>query len=325
MQYRPRIADSILLDALAALAIDPSLLLEGSVPRLIDEWQIGPSLWNHVRRTVDERGKTGQFILTGSAVPPTDVTRHTGSGRLSRLRMRPMTSYESGRSMGSVSLASLLDGDGARAVDTGQTVPTLLNWLCIGGWPALLDRSPTQAQRVLGGYLADIAEVDMTRVDDTSRDPGKVARLLRSLARNTSTYASVATLAADAGGPDGPLDERTGRSYLAALDRLMVTEDQPAWGPTLRSRSRLRSAVKRQLVDPSLTAAALGVGPAQLLNDLRTAGFLFESMAIRDLRVYGEAVGMELLQYRDNTGLEVDAVLVGQDNRWAAVEVKLGP
>jgi uncharacterized protein len=132
-------------------------------------------------------------------------------------------------------------------------------------------------------------------------------------------------LAADASGPDGPLDERTGRSYLAALDRLMVTEDQPAWGPTLRSRSRLRSAVKRQPVDPSLTAPALGAGPAQLLNDLRTAGFLFESMAIRDLRVYGEAVGMELLQYRDNTGLEVDAVLVGQDNRWAAVEVKLGP
>ncbi len=362
MQYRPRIADALLRDALAAsgavliegpracgktetarrlaasevlldiddnaraaLAIDPSLLLEGPVPRLIDEWQIGPGLWNRVRRLVDDRRETGQFILTGSAVPPADVTRHTGSGRISRLRMRPMTSQESGRSTGAVSLAALLDGGRARAGDNGVTVPTLLGWLCTGGWPALVDRSPAQARRVLRGYLADIAEVDLPRIDGSTRDPGRVARLLRSLARNTSTYASVATLAADTAGPDGPIDDGTTRIYLAALGRLMVTDDQPSWGPTLRSRSRLRSSDKRQLVDPSLAAAALGAGPTQLLNDLRTAGFLFESMVIRDLRVYGEARDLDLLQYRDNTGLEVDAILVGPDGRWAAVEIKLGP
>ncbi len=325
---RQQAASEVLLDvdrnAQVALQVDPALLLNGATPRLLDEWQLGPSLWNHVRRAVDDRRLRGQFILTGSAVPDDDATRHTGAGRIARLRMRPLSSFEAGRSTGMVSLAALLDGGAPSAPMSETTVPSIMDWICIGGWPGLLDLTPPQAQQVLRGYLNDVCLADLSRLDGVSRDPIRVRQLLRSLGRHTASYAAATTLAADTAGLAAPLSNDTVRDYLAALERIMIVEDQPAWGPSLRSRARLRRSAKRHLVDPSLAVAALDAGPAQLLADLNTAGFLFESMVVRDLRVYSQLLDLQTLQYRDSSGDEVDAVLVARDGRWVAVEVKLG-
>ena len=304
--------------------LDPSLILEGPVPRLIDEWQTVPAIWNHVRRAVDDRRAPGQFILTGSSMPADDVTRHSGAGRFVRIRMRPMTLSESGHGTGSISLHGMLDGIGPRSVDPGLTVPDLADRICAGGWPGLVDLPIDSTLPAVRGYLAEIGRADVGRVDATRRDPAGVQRLLRSLARNTATYATNTTLAADSD-PANPLDDETVRSYMGALERLMVVEDQPPWAPGLRSRSRLRSRSKRHFVDPSLAAAALRLTPKRLLNDLRLMGFLFESLVIRDLRVYAQMADATVLQYRDNTGLEVDAIVEMGDGRWAAFEVKLGP
>lgn len=321
-------ASEVLLDvdanARRAIGVDPGLVLDGPVPRLIDEWQVEPEIWNHVRRAVDTRGATGQFILTGSAVPADEVTRHTGAGRIARLRMRPMSLFETGHTNGAISLAELLAGTPARSPDPGLSVTDLAQRLTVGGWPGLLDMNVENASRAVRDYLDEIRRVDVGRVDGGRRDPEKVGRLLRSLARNTATYAAATTLALDAGGPDGALDDDTVRGYLAALDRLMITEDQPAWAPHLRSRSVLRSAVKRHFIDPSLAVAALRVTPERLLGDLRLTGFLFESLVVRDLRVYAQAADARVLQYRDNTGLEVDAVVETADGRWGAFEIKMG-
>ena len=200
----------------------------------------------------------------------------------------------------------------------------LADRICAGGWPGLMDQPINSALPTIRGYLKEIGRVDLERVDGTRRDLAGVERLLRSLARNTATYATNATLAADSD-PANPLDDETVRSYLGALERLMVVEDQPPWAPDLRSRSRLRSRSKRHFVDPSLAAAALRLTPERLLDDLRLMGFLFESLVVRDLRVYAQAADAEVLQYRDNTGLEVDAIVEAADGRWAAFEVKLGP
>ena len=321
-------ASEVLLDvdagAREAAAVDPSLILEGATPRLVDEWQLEPALWNHVRRTVDERGEPGQFILTGSAAPADDITRHTGAGRITRLRMRPMSLAESGHASGAISLARLLDGERVRSPDPGLTVADLAARISVGGWPSLLGRPVEQALRANRSYLDEIRRTDIVQVDGVRRDPDHVGRVLRSLARNLSTYAAATTLAADAGGADGPLDDDTVRDYLTALERLMVVEDQPAWAPHLRSRSRSRSGPKRQFVDPSLAVAALRATPDRLMRDLNTLGFLFESLAVRDLRIHAQRADAEVLQYRDNTGLEVDAVVEAADGRWAAFEIKLG-
>ena len=321
-------ASEVLLDvdqnARRAVGVHPDLVLEGDHPRLIDEWQIEPTIWNHIRRAVDDRGEAGQFILTGSAVPPDDVTRHTGAGRLTRLRMRPMSLFETGHSTGSVSVGALLQGVPPRAADSGLTVPGVAERACVGGWPGHLNRTVDQSLEAVRSYVDEIRRVDVGRVDQTVRDPEKVSRLLASLGRNVATYASIPTLAADAGGADSPLSDSTTRDYLTALERLMIVEDQPAWAPHLRSRSRLRNASKRHFVDPSIAVAALGTSPAGLLEDLEFFGFVFESMVVRDLRVYAQAVDAEVLQYRDNSGLEIDAVVRARDGRWAAVEIKLG-
>lgn len=322
-------ASEVLLDinaaARQAVAVDPRLILTGPVPRLIDEWQTAPAVWNHIRREVDERGRPGQFILTGSAVPADDVTRHTGAGRLTRLRMRPLSLFEAGRSTGAVSLAALLAGEPPRCPDPGLAVADLAELACLGGWPGLQGLGRAAALRAVGDYLEEVRRTDIGKADGRRRDPAKVGRLLRALARNTATYASAPTLATDAGGGDGPLKGHTVLAYLAALERLMVVEDLDAWAPHLRSRSRVRGAAKRHFVDPSLAAAALGASPERLLKDLNLLGFLFESLVVRDLRVYAQALGWKALQYRDNTGLEVDAVLEAADGGWAAFEVKLGP
>jgi hypothetical protein len=321
-------ASEVLLDvdanARQAIAVDPALVLDGPTPRLIDEWQIEPAIWNHVRRAVDERSDPGQFILTGSAVPPDDITRHTGAGRIARLRMRPMSLYEAGRSTGRVSLAELLEGRMSPSADPGLTVADLAEEVALGGWPGLRGRSVPDGLLAVRDYMDEIARVDVGRVDTTHRDPNRVTRLLASLARNLATHAAATTLAKDTGGADGPLKDDTVREYLGVLERLMVVEDQPAWAPHLRSRHRLRMAPKRHFVDPSLAVAALRATPDRLLGDLNLFGFLFESLVVRDLRVYAQAADAQVLQYRDSGGLEVDAIVETGDGRWMAFEVKLG-
>lgn len=322
-------ASEVLLDvditARQAVALDPALVLHGPTPRLIDEWQLEPAIWNHVRRAVDDRGKPGQFILTGSAVPTDDITRHTGAGRITRLRMRPMTLFETGHTSAAISLAGLLHGEPARASDPGLTVPDLVERVSRGGWPGLQDLPLGGALRATRDYLDEIRRVDVSRVDGARRDPAKVGRLLRSLARNVATYASATTLATDAGGDGDSLKDDTVRRYLDILERLMIVDDQPAWAPHLRSKSTLRSGRKRHFVDPSLAVAALRATPDRLLRDLNLLGLLFESLVVRDLRVYAQASDGHVLQYRDNVGLEVDAIVETADGRWAAFEVKLGP
>ena len=321
----------VLLDvdenARRAIAIDPRLVLDGPVPRLFDEWQLEPTLWNHLRRAVDARQQPGQFILTGSAAPTDDITRHTGAARITRLRMRPMSLFETGHATGAISLAALLAGESARSQESTLTVTDLATLVVIGGWPGNLTRTSAQAMQATRDYLDEIRRVDLSRVDRSTRDPGKVGRLLRALARHVATEASLATLMADtvgAEGADGALARETVRDYLDTLERVMIIEDQPAWAPHLRSRSRIRNAAKRHFVDPSLAAAALRATPARLLADLNALGLLFESLVVRDLRVYAQASDATVLHYRDNTGLEVDAIVEVSDGQWAAFEVKLG-
>jgi predicted AAA+ superfamily ATPase len=321
-------ASEVLLDtdtnAREAASVDPALVLDGATPRLIDEWQLEPGIWNHVRRAIDGRQRPGQFILAGSAVPPDDITRHTGADRITRLRMRPMSLFEMSTSSGEISLAGLLVGEAARSSDSGLAVGDLAREVAVGGWPGFRGLSVAQALRGVRDYLEEIRRVDVGRVEGIRRDPGKVGRLLRSLARNVGTHAATATLARDTGGVDGPLKDETVHTYLGALERLMIVEDQPAWAPHLRSRYVLRSAAKRHFVDPSLAVAALRATPERLLGDLKLLGFLFESLVVRDLRVYAQASDARVLQYRDSHGLEVDAIVEVADGRWAAFEIKLG-
>jgi uncharacterized protein len=325
---RQRAASEVLLDvdddARRLVDVDPSRLLEGPTPRLIDEWQLEPSLWNRLRRAVDDRAEPGQFILTGSAVPADDVTRHTGAGRLTRLRMRPMSLYEVGLSTGEVSLEGVLAGDAASAAAPALSIAEIAEAICRGGWPGFRDLDLVDGLRAVRDYLDEIRRVDVGRVGDRRHEPDKVGQLIRSLARNAATYAAATTLARDAGGSDGPLKSDTARAYIDALQRLMIVEDQPAWAPHLRSKYVLRGASKRHFSDPSLAVAALRATPEALLRDLNLFGFLFESLVVRDLRVYAQAADAEVLQYRDSSGLEVDAIVQAADGGWAAFEIKLG-
>jgi len=321
-------ASEVLLDidenARQAVAIDPKLVLDGEVPRLIDEWQLEPAIWNHIRRIVDDRGLPGQFVLTGSAVPADDITRHTGAGRLTRLRLRPMTLFETGHANGAASIGGFLSGTFQNCPDPGLGVVDIAECVATGGWPAHQRLTTEQSILAVRDYLEEIVRADISRVDQRRRDPDKVMRVVRSLARNIATPVALRVLAVDAGGADGALQDETVRGYLEVLARLMIVEDQPPWAPHLRSKSILRNASKRHFVDPSLAVAALRITPERLLKDLNLFGFLFESMVIRDLRVYAQAIDARVLHYRDNTGLEVDAIVETGDGRWAAYEIKLG-
>jgi predicted AAA+ superfamily ATPase len=310
-------------DARAAAELDPSLLLDGATPRLIDEWQVAPQVWNHIRRAVDDRREPGQFILAGSAVPADDATRHTGAGRFSRLRLRPMSLAESGPSTGEISLAGLMAGEAHSVSDVGLAVPELAEEIARGGWPGFRELPLDTALERVRDYLEEICRADVSRVDDSRRDPERVRRLATSLARNVATHTSLRTIAADTGGSDGPLKEETAAAYVSALERLFIIENQPAWEPHLRSKYVLRKAAKRHFVDPSLAVAALRTEPGPLLRDLRFLGFLFESLVVRDLRVYAQPLRGRVAQYRDSSGLEVDAI-VETGSSWGAFEVKLG-
>jgi len=311
-----------------ALRIDPSLVLVGRPPQLIDEWQLeADAVWNHVRRIVDDRSQPGQFILTGSAVPADDARRHTGAGRFAHLSMRPMSLFESGESTGAMSLSALMAGERPASPSTGLSVADVATLIVRGGWPLNLKMSAASAARANVDYLRNIAQVDVPRLDGIDRDPERVLRVIRSLARNTAMERNVKRTAADSAMGDGDeaaINRTTVATYLGALQRLMVLEEVTAWPTYLRSRATLRITPRVHLVDPSLAAAALNAGTERLLSDLNTMGLLFKSLVVRDSRVYVEPLDAAVHYYRDSSDLEVDVVIQCRDGRWGAIEVKLG-
>lgn len=311
---------------LKAADTKPSLLLKGDTPRLLDEWQTAPVLWDAVRFMVDQRGKSGQFILTGSAVPKDNVVQHTGTGRISRLLMRPMSLYESMESNGSVSLKALFDGETEIDNFSTLTIEQIAFAIVRGGWPASIGESEKIALRHAIDYVEAIINADVSRVDGIEKNPVRVRALLRSLSRNISTLATIRTIHDDIamGDADESISEKTISQYLGALDRIFVTENLPAWNPALRSKTAIRTSPKRQFVDPSIAAAVMRLTPSRLLEDFNYFGFLFESLCDRDLRIYAEAIDGQVFHYRDGSGLEADAVIALNDGRWAALEVKLG-
>ena len=313
-------------DARHLAEADPAEVLKGPPPRLIDEWQLEPGIWNHVRRAVDDRRAPGQFILTGSAIPADDATRHTGMRRIVRLRLRPMSLHEAGRSSGAISLKRMLAGEPSKGGEHTIRLSEVAELICRGGWPETVDWPLAHALRANRGQVDEAARVDIREVDGVRRDPQRVRLLLRSLARNVGTAAATSKLAADLGARDnGGIKPHTAADYLNALERIMIVENQPAWATHLRSRAVLRKRPVRHFVDPSLAVAALGADPDRLLGDFRFLGLLFESMVVRDLRVYAQAADAEVFHYREDGRLEVDAVVQARDGRWAAFEVKLGP
>lgn len=310
--------------ARAALAVAPGLVLDGDPPQLVDEWQLeATTVWNHVRDRVNRRGLPGQYVLTGSAVPDDDASRHTGAGRIARLRMRPMSLFESGESTGAMSLGALLAGERPTSSASALTVPDIVDVVVRGGWPLHLPMSAKAAARANRDYLTNIAEVDIRRIDPARNDPGRALRLLRALARNTALDHKVARLVAEADGEQPPLARTTIYDYLAAFDRLLITETVPAFSTHLRSRATLRTAQRTHFVDPSLAVAALGATSRSLLADLEAFGFLFESMVVRDMRVYSDPMDGGVHHYRDSDDLEVD-IIVTTPGAWGAFEVKLG-
>lgn len=302
----------------------PSMLLKGDVPRLIDEWQMAPVLWDAVRAEVDRRRIPGQFILTGSAVPRDNATAHTGTGRISRVMMRTMSLFESGESSGEISLGRLFAGTQDDGAMSALSIQDISYAICRGGWPASLSFPKEDALEVARNYVDAIVEEDVSRVDGVERNPQRVFNLLRSLSRNVCTMASNTTIIQDMAASETSMTAPTFDSYLNALRRIFVIDDTPAWSPAMRSKSALRTSVKRNFVDPSIAAAVLRTGPDRLLEDFNAFGFLFESLCHRDMKIYAQANDGDVFHYRDRNNLEADMIVALRDGRWAAVEVKLG-
>ena len=317
---------SVLESSVRVAQTNMPYLLAGPVPRLFDEWQTIPELWDAIRYEVDHRQEKGQFILTGSAVPlESDRIHHTGTGRYARLRMRPMSLWESGESTGEVSLGGLFEGAGSIIGHNTRTLEDIAFLLCRGGWPDTLDRSPRIALKTAYSYVDALVSSDISRVDETLRNPRRVRLLLRSLARMQGSQAPISTIHQDMlANDESSLSEKTIISYINALEKVFVVEDMPAWSTNLRSKTAIRTADTRYFADPSIAVAALGITPKRLLNDLNTFGFLFETMAVRDLRVYADAIDAKVYHYRDKNGLECDAVIECRDGSYGLVEVKLG-
>lgn len=306
--------------------LNPSLLLKGDVPRLIDEWQMAPKLWDAVRFEIDHRGQEGQFILTGSSVPANmDDISHTGTGRFAWLTMRPMSLYESGESTGTVSLLELfnhtvqLNGVNKLALDD------IAYLCCRGGWPRSIFMDKDIALDQAYDYYDAIVNSDISRVDNVSRNPERAKNLMRSYARNIGSQASNETLRNDMINNDVfSLDTDTVYSYLNALKKIFVIEEAPAWNPNLRSKTAIRTSETRYFIDPSIAAASLGMGPNDLINDLNTFGLIFEALCIRDLRVYAESINGSVYHYKDATDLECDAVIHLRNGSYGLIEIKLG-
>lgn len=303
----------------------PSFLLQGEKPRLIDEWQTATILWDAVRFAVDQTPQKGQYILTGSVIVDEDEEMtHTGTGRISRMKMRPMSLFESNESNGQVSLKELFDGNTEIAATSALTIPELAYAICRGGWPATLEMEHDDALEVVKNYVDAVCERDAAAIDKTQKDPDRVRNILKSLARNISTMTSDRTIMGDVKANDVSLSDKTLETYLRALRRLFIIEDVKAWQPSLRSKTGIRTSDKRQFVDPSLAVAAIGANPASILEDFKYFGFLFESLCARDLRVYSEPLKGTIRHYHDLNDLEADLIITLEDGRWAAIEVKLG-
>lgn len=303
--------------------LSPQTILAGDNPRLVDEWQLAPSIWNVMRHEIDNRQAPGQFILSGSATPDDDKTRHSGAGRFGRIRMRTMSLAESQRASGGISLSALKHGDriGARSE---LSYLDLAAEAVRGGWPALLEATERQSLMFNRSYVEDLCSSEIPLATGTRHDPVRLRRLIESLARNTASEATLGTLASDVAADGGAFASETARSYLDALTRVFALEVLPAYSVALRSRSRLRTKPKLMLTEPALACAALGIDSTRLAADPEFFGHIFEAMVVRDLRSLVSAELGQVFHYRDNTGLEVDAIIEYPGQRWAAVEIKLG-
>ena len=311
---------------IAMSELNPKRLLKGATPRLIDEWQLAPKLWDAIRFEVDHRGELGQFVLTGSAVPAdTKKITHSGTGRFTWLTMRPMSLFESGDSSGSLSLKDLFDGvsdiDGESSLD----IDRLAFLICRGGWPQSIDMRDEIALDQAADYYDAVVHSDINRADNIQKNPERVRRLMRSYARNQGSQAPNTVLAQDvAGNDERAISEESVASYVNALRKIFVVEDMPAWNPNLRSKTAIRASDTRYYIDPSIATAALGIGPNDLINDLKTFGFLFETLCVRDLRVFADALNGEVYHYRDKDGQECDAVIHLRNGKYGLIEIKLG-
>ncbi len=310
------------------LEVSPKSFLAGETPRLLDEWHLADGLWNTMRHACDDRNRNGQFILAGSIKPTYGITDHSGAGRVARIQIRPMSLFESDDSSGTISLSGLLAGNECAADAPNIELPQIASLICRGGFPRLIAAEPKDAQARMSDYLTDITLLDLSGNGHTDHDPEKMSALIASLARNETTSASHQTLAKDTANTGGPTDRTTIKVYLERLSQAFVIEPLKGWNTHLRSKATLRSTPKRYFTDPSLAAAALSATPETLLADLPTLGLLFESLAIRDLRIFAQSIGAKLRYYRDSKNLECDCIIAGGLNqhqgRWAAVEIKLG-
>lgn len=306
--------------------INPSKLLEGETPRLIDEWQIAPKLWDAVRFEVDHRENYGHFILTGSAVPPkTDEIFHTGTGRFAWIKMRPMSLYESGESTGEVSLKEMFNQPEQLSANNKLSLDDLAFLICRGGWPEAVDMDKDVALDQAFDYYNAIVNTDISRVDDVKRDPERAKRVMKSYARNQGTQSAYTVIRDDIAANDSDLiTDDTVYAYTNALRKIFVIEDMPAWNPNLRSKTAIRTSDTRYFIDSSIATASLGLGPEDLIKDLNTMGLFFETMCVRDLRVYAESMDGEIYHYRDKSGLECDTVVHLRNGAFGLIEIKLG-
>lgn len=306
---------------------NPMMLLQGDAPHLVDEWQLAPNLWDAARFDISHRGLIGQYIFTGSAVPP-DISalQHSGIGRFARLTMRPMSLWESGESDGKISLRDIFKGEASPVATQGKTLDELCFLICRGGWPGVLKLSEKSALLQARNYVDAVAQNDISRVDGTSRNAELAYKLLRSYARHQGQAVplTIITLDINASPGSASTSEDTISSYISALNKIFVIEDMPAWNPNLRSKTAIRTSDNRYFIDPSIATAALGAGPNDLMNDLNTLGLLFETLCVRDLRVYADTLDGKIHHYRDKNGLECDAVLHLRDGRYGLIEIKLG-
>lgn len=306
--------------------LNPLRLLKGAVPRLIDEWQIAPTLWDSIRYEVDQREEMGQFILTGSAVPVnTKEINHSGTGRFSWLMMRPMSLYESKESTGEISLKELFNENTNIDGENPNDIEKLAFLICRGGWPGAIDLKEKPALQQAFDYLDGVVKSDINRADGIEKNEKRVRRIMRSFARNQGSQTPTTAIANDILANDSSsVNEDTVQTYIKALKKIFVIEDMPAWNPNLRSKSAIRTSDTRYYVDPSIATASLGLGPEDLLNDLNTFGLLFETLCVRDLRIFAESLNGSVYHYRDNTGLECDAVIHLRNGKYGLIEIKLG-
>lgn len=311
---------------LSLARINPLRLLKGDTPRLIDEWQLAPTLWDTIRYEVDQRAKMGQFILTGSAVPPdTKEITHSGTGRFSWLMMRPMSLFESGDSSGEVSLKELFSGNLDVDGENQNDIEKLAFLICRGGWPGAIELKEKAALQQAFDYYDGVVKSDINRADGNNKNEERVKRIMRSFARNQGSQAANTVIAGDILANDSSsVNEDTVHTYIDALKKIFVIEDMSAWNPNLRSKSAIRTSDTRYYVDPSIAVASLGVGPDDLINDLNTYGLFFETLCVRDLRVFAQSLDGSVYHYRDNTGLECDAVVHLRNGKYGLIEIKLG-